>query len=200
MPKLLLHTCCAPCLSSVEEQLRAGYSIDVFWYNPNIYPADEYNRRLDELRRFGGILGREIIVHEEPEDHNNWHSVTVDYANEPEGQRRCGFCIRFRLEKTVQVAARENYDIFTTTLSVSPHKNATVINQIGKELAESYSVPYLEADFKKNDGYLRSVELAKYYGLYRQPYCGCIYSMNETLARALAKKAPAGAGAAAREG
>lgn len=185
MSRLLLHTCCAPCFSSVEEQLRDGHQLEVFWYNPNIYPQEEYQRRLEELRRFGKLLGRDIIVHEEEDDHTAWEAQTIDYAQEPEGRRRCTQCISFRLAKTAQFAAANQYDAFTTTLSVSPHKNAAVINQIGAQLSQIHNIPFLAADFKKNNGYLRSVQLAKYYGLYRQNYCGCIYSLKESLLREL---------------
>jgi len=186
--KLLLHTCCAPCLSSVEEQLRAGYSLDIFWYNPNIYPEHEYERRLSELKRFQEIIDKPLIIHEATNDLEEWTAVTIDFARDPEGQRRCRECISFRLKKTAEFAKNNNYNIFTTTLTVSPHKNSKMVNMIGEKISQELDIPFLQADFKKNNGYLRSVELAKYYGFYRQDYCGCIYSMNESIARALAKE------------
>ncbi|MBU6389777.1 epoxyqueuosine reductase QueH [Patescibacteria group bacterium] len=187
MSRLLLHTCCAPCLSSVEERLRDGYELDIFWYNPNIYPPEEYERRLQELERFGRIIGRPIRVHREAGDQEAWRETVVDYAHQPEGQQRCRECIRFRLKKTAEIAKAERYDLFATTLTVSPRKNAALVNFVGQQLAEEVGIPFLVADFKKNNGYLRSIELSKKYNLYRQEYCGCVYSLNAMLARKLAK-------------
>lgn len=168
----------------MEEQLRNGYDIDIFWYNPNIYPAGEYERRLVELRRFSSeVLGKGIIEPSLTDDRLQWDETVVDYALDEEGKRRCNLCIGFRLHKAAEYASNHGYDMLATTLSVSPHKNAAMINAIGRHLQESYGIPFLEADFKKANGYLRSVELSKRYGLYRQTYCGCVYSMKESLLR-----------------
>ena len=182
-PKLLLHTCCAPCLTAVEERLREAYAITLYWYNPNIYPQAEYDRRLAELERFSKIIQCELIIPPLRDDRSQWERAVVDYAHEPEGQRRCQECILFRLQSTAAYAKEHGFAVFCTTLTVSPHKNAAVINNLGRKLGETYNIAFLEADFKKQDGYRRSIELSQEHGLYRQNYCGCRYSQQEQEAR-----------------
>lgn len=179
--KLLLHICCAPDATVVIERLRPEYDIAAFFYNPNIHPENEYELRLQEMLELAERLG---IPFEKVEyDAQNWFTLIKGHESAPEGGSRCEICFRMRLEKTAQFAAKAGFDIFTTVLTVSPHKNANLINQIGKELGMTYHVPFLEANFKKKDGFKRSLELSRYYGLYRQDYCGCVFSKQEREAR-----------------
>ncbi len=177
-PKLLLHSCCAPCSTAVIERLAQIFDVDVYYYNPNIEPEEEYLTRLAEQRRlleqtnFATNVG--LICGEY--DNMEFLRVVTGMENEPEGGARCASCIRLRMEKTAQAAQKNGYEYFTTTLSVSPHKNAKCINEIGKELADKYGVKYLFSDFKKKDGYRRSIELSNEYSLYRQDYCGCLFA------------------------
>ena len=152
VPTLLLHSCCAPCSSYVLEYLSQYFQITVFYYNPNIYPESEYSKRIIEQQRL---------------------------EDAREGGERCMRCYELRLREAAELARDGGYEYFTTTLSISPMKNAQKLNEIGSRLAEEYGVKYLLSDFKKKNGYKRSVELSKEYGLYRQDYCGCVYSWNE---------------------
>ena len=171
-PKLLLHCCCAPCAVSVVEQLSVDYEITLFFYNPNIDSLEEYNKRADEM---GKISSGKIIIHEYNSD--DFNRIAEMYPDEPEGGVRCIECFKLRLSKTADMAESNGYDFFTTTLSVSPHKDAELINDIGCELTEDNNKSaFLCADFKKQDGFKRSVKLSKQYGLYRQNYCGCRFS------------------------
>ncbi len=172
--KLLLHTCCAPCVTVPIERLCSDYEITCFFYNPNIYPEQEYRHRLKELQNFVTELNIKVIVHEYNSEH--WFKMVKGLENEPEGGKRCAICFRMRLQETAKVTKQTGFDLFTTTLTISPHKNATSINQIGLESSEQHQIKFLEANFKKKDGYKRSVELSKIYNMYRQNYCGCIYS------------------------
>lgn len=180
IPKLLIHSCCAPCSGYVLEYLSEYFSITILYYNPNIYPAEEFFKRLEEQKR----LAREmkfknpVSVIDMGYDPEEFFAAAKGYENEKEGGARCEKCFRLRLEKSAEIAKETGFDYFTTTLSISPLKNAEVLNQIGKELSEKYGIPYLFSDFKKKNGYKRSIELSKEYGLYRQNYCGCIYSQN----------------------
>jgi predicted adenine nucleotide alpha hydrolase (AANH) superfamily ATPase len=169
---IFLHSCCAPCSSAVLEQLKKYYHIILFFYNPNIMPAEEYEKRLAEQRRLASILDVELIEGEY--DNTAFLKVVRGLESEPEKGRRCEACIRLRLEKTAKAAKTRGIDTFTTTLSVSPHKNAEMINKILVELSENA----LSEDFKKKDGYKRSLELSKEYGFYRQNYCGCVFEKN----------------------
>jgi predicted adenine nucleotide alpha hydrolase (AANH) superfamily ATPase len=181
-PKLLLHVCCAPCMSSVEERLREEFDLDIFWYNPNIDTKDEHDKRLSEVRRLSDIVKKKLIIPSlEKSDLDGWEAAVVDYHNEPEGQRRCKECAIYRLNKVARYAKDEHYDLFATTLTVSPHKSPIVINPAGLLASAQYRVPFLEADFKKKDGFLRSVQLSKQYQLYRQDYCGCRFSRRDFL-------------------
>ena len=177
-PKLLLQACCAPCSSYVLEYLCSYFDITLLFYNPNISPKSEYFFRAEELKR----LVNEMPIKVKPE------IIVCDYDNEPflkiaegfealpEGGERCFLCYRLRLEEAAKYAKAHSFDYFCTTLSISPHKNAEKLNEIGGELSEKYGVKYLYSDFKKKNGYKRSIELSKEYNLYRQNYCGCIYS------------------------
>lgn len=175
--KLLVHTCCAPCSTYVFEKLilENGFNAEGFFYNPNIYPHEEYTRRLEELLLFAETKKYKITV--KNEDYSVWYSVIRGLEKEKEGGKRCEICYKLRLEETAIFASQNNYDAFTTTLTISPHKNAVAINRIGKELQVKYGIAFLEADFKKNNGFKKSAELSKLYNLYRQKYCGCEFSV-----------------------
>ncbi len=185
VPRLLLHSCCAPCSSYTLEYLSQYFEITVFYYNPNIYPQEEYERRVAEQKRF---------ISELPVK-NNVSLIVGDYIPQeffeavrglediPEGGERCFACYRLRLEKTAALARELGFEYFTTTLSISPYKNAAKLGEIASELAGIYQVKALPTDLKKRNGYKRSVELSKQYGLYRQDYCGCVFSQRERAAK-----------------
>ncbi len=175
-PKLLLHSCCAPCSSSCLELLKKHFEITVYYYNPNIDTTEEYYKRLAEQKRLIAEMGGINIIEEDysPDD---FAKNTKGLESAPEGGERCNICIRMRMEKAAQYAAANGFDFFTTTLSVSPLKNAQLINQIGSELSKIYDIAFLFSDFKKGGGYLRSIELSRQFNLYRQSYCGCIFSL-----------------------
>ena len=182
---LLLHSCCAPCSSYVLEYLSKYFEITDLYYNPNIFPEEEYIYRSNELRRLIDEMPAKIPVkyiscEYTPEDVNE---IAKGREKEKEGGERCFLCYRLRLEKTAQIAMENNFDYFTTTLSISPLKNAEKLNEIGREMSEKYGVKYLYSDFKKRNGYKRSVELSKEYELYRQNFCGCVYSKAEAIRR-----------------
>jgi len=175
-PSLLLHACCAPCASYVLEYLAPFFDITVFFYNPNIYPQQEYSRRLSELRRFLAETHPSMALIEGPYHVDTFYRLTSGHEADPERGHRCARCYRFRLEETMKFASAEQFDFFTTTLSISPHKDAAKLNETGLTLAQDGQVRYLVSDFKKKNGYHRSLELSKQYGLYRQEYCGCEFS------------------------
>ncbi len=182
-PSLLLHACCGPCSSYVLEYLSQYFAITVFYYNPNIYPQEEYNRRLNELKNFYTKFApaANVNVVEEaynPEDFYNAIQIHEhpERASEPEKGERCRLCYKFRLQKAYEYAAAHNYDYYCTTLSISPFKDAEKINVLGTEIAKNSAPLWLPSDFKKHGGFQRSLELSTEYGLYRQQYCGCIYS------------------------
>ncbi len=177
-PVLLLHACCAPCSSYVLEYLHNYFKILLFYYNPNINPEAEYQRRVEEIRRFVKEAGyeEEICFLEGAYDPERFFAMARGMEELPERGLRCHACYKLRMEEAAREAVRHHADYFATTLSISPHKNAQWINEIGEELAGRYGVSHLPSDFKKRSGYLRSIELSKEYGLYRQDYCGCIYS------------------------
>lgn len=178
-PRLLLHSCCGPCSSYVLECLRAHFRVTIDYYNPNIFPEAEFEKRLAEQARLltqMPLLETVELVFD-PYDETEFLDAVKGMESEPEGGARCAVCYRLRLAHTAKRAAAEGFDYFTTTLTVSPYKHADVLNEIGKELAEEYGVPYLFSDFKKKDGYKRSCTLAAEYGLYRQDYCGCRFSL-----------------------
>ncbi len=173
-PTMLLHVCCAPCSTAVIERLKDRFDITGYFYDPNIHPEKEYHRRLDEAKIFYREIGITLI--EAPYDLERWFSLTDGMKDEPEGGKRCEICYDIRLNKAAGFARENNFDIFATVLSISPHKKAEKINNIGRSIAEKYGIKFYEADFKKKDGFKRSLELSKEYNLYRQNYCGCIYS------------------------
>ena len=177
-PKLLLHSCCAPCSSYVLEYLSKYFSITIFYYNPNIYPLDEFKKRVEEQKRLINELDvtNKVTFIEGIYDNDRYNILIKGHENEPEGGARCPICYKIRLEETAKLAKEKNFDYFTTTLSISPYKDSKKLNEIGKTLEKEYDVKYLYADFKKKNGYKRSIELSKIYNLYRQDYCGCIYS------------------------
>lgn len=181
VPNLLLHVCCAPCSSYVLEYLSNFFHITLYFYNPNIAPKEEFDKRVMELRKFVSEFPVKYPVRIEAEDYqpDDFYRLAKGLEQEPEGGSRCYRCYERRLEQTAEKCRRERYDYFTTTLSVSPYKRAEWLNEIGERLAEQYDIHYLVSDFKKRDGYRRSIELSKKYQLYRQDYCGCEFSKAE---------------------
>ncbi|MBR2956427.1 MAG: epoxyqueuosine reductase QueH [Clostridia bacterium] len=176
-PRLLLQVCCAPCFCGSIEDLTARFDVTAFFYNPNIQPKEEFNRRLDALKQLIEIFPQvKLLVPEQ--DESQFLTSSKGLENEAEGGARCTECFVLRLGKTAEFLAshRDEYDFFATTLTVSPHKNAPLINEIGQKLDNKYGVSYLDSDFKKKDGYLRSTRFSKELGLYRQDYCGCSFS------------------------
>lgn len=183
VPTLLLHSCCAPCSSYILEYLSNYFKITIFFYNPNIYPLEEFSRRVEEQKRFISELKvkHEINFIEGKYDTNSFYEISKGMEKEKEGGERCFKCYELRLKETAIIVKEKGFDYFTTTLSISPHKNSQKLNEIGKKLSEEYNVKYLYSDFKKKEGYKRSIELSKEYSLYRQDYCGCVFSKNERL-------------------
>ena len=172
--KILVHVCCAPDALYVIGLLQPDYEVTGYFYNPNIHPAEEYNLRLEEARKVAEAL--DVALIEEVYDDERWIETTQKFKNEPEKGRRCDICYALRLEKTAQKASTSGFNMFTTVMSLSPLKKADVLNRIGKMFARRYRIDFLEANFKKQDGFKKSVELSHSHGLYRQNYCGCIYS------------------------
>ena len=177
--KLLLHACCAPCSSACLERLGDIFKIDIYYYNPNIDNRDEYNKRLNEVIRFTDSFKTKykINVIDGGYDSDTFFKMAKGLEEEPERGKRCYECYKLRLKKTSEYANDNNYDFFATTLTLSPYKNSNWINEIGEELDKSTKSTYLYSDFKKKNGYKRSIELSREYNLYRQDYCGCIYSV-----------------------
>ncbi|MBE5985007.1 MAG: epoxyqueuosine reductase QueH [Paenibacillaceae bacterium] len=181
VPRLLIHSCCAPCSSYVLEYLSQYFEITVYFYNPNIYPPLEYMRRVEEQDR---LIQEMNFVHPvtlqtgayEPQE---FYRIVEGLEKEPEGGLRCFRCYELRLQEAAKIAQAGKFDYFTTTLSISPLKNADKLNEIGEKLGREYRVAYLPSDFKKKNGYKRSVELSKEHDLYRQDYCGCVFSQRE---------------------
>lgn len=177
-PSLLLHACCAPCSSYVLEYLSEYFNITLFFYNPNITYTEEYEKRVNELKHLVQTmnLDSKIDIIEGAYEPEKFYEISKGLEKVPEGGERCFKCYEMRLREAAIVARERSFDYFTTTLSISPLKNAAKLNEIGKMLADEYGVEYLFSDFKKKNGYKRSIELSKEYNLYRQDYCGCIYS------------------------
>ncbi len=176
-PRLLLHACCAPCSSYVLEYLTAHFEITLFFYNPNISPEEEYDFRCRELVRLVEECGyTDVAIIRASYTPSDFDAIAAGMTEETEGGARCYRCYRLRLCKTAEEAKAGAFDYFTTTLSISPHKNAQWLNEIGGELEKVYGVPYLYSDFKKKGGYQRSIVLSREHHLYRQDYCGCVYS------------------------
>lgn len=195
-PRLLLHSCCAPCSSHCMEYLREHFQLTVFYYNPNITVSEEYEKRLAEEKRLIAAYNRQveeqdftgmhstdkakrIEILEAPYDPENWFGAVAGLEHCPEGGERCTVCFEMRLRKTAKAAAEGHFDFFTTTLTISPLKDAQRLNTIGQRMAEEYGVAWLPSDFKKKDGYKRSIELSGEFGLYRQNYCGCVFSQEQ---------------------
>lgn len=177
MLKILLHTCCAPCFSYPFELLSRNYRVDAFYYNPNISPSAEYYKRLDEIAEYSKLMNFKLI--ESNFNQKDFYKLISPFRFTGEGGERCRLCYQIRMEKTAEYASDNNYDYFSTALSISPHKNSSWITEIGKELELKYNVKYYESDFKKNGGFKRSCEISKNNNFYRQNYCGCIYSLYE---------------------
>ncbi|MBO5215816.1 MAG: epoxyqueuosine reductase QueH [Clostridia bacterium] len=171
---LLLHCCCGPCATAVVERILPFVRPTLYYYNPNTQPKDEYEKRLVELKKVADEYGLEVIV--EPYDDGEFLSAVKGYENEKEGGTRCPVCFELRLTRTAKKAKKEGYDFFATTLTVSPHKNAQIINAIGERIASEQGVKWLPSDWKKRNGYRRSVELSSALSLYRQDWCGCDFS------------------------
>ena len=181
VPKLLLHSCCAPCSSYVLEYLSDYFEITVFYYNPNIFPESEYTKR---------ILEQQMLIQDMKVKHpnsflagsyerNRFYEIAAGLEHLKEGGERCFKCYELRLEEAAKIAQEGEFDYFTTTLSISPMKNAEKLNEIGNKVGAKYGVSYLQSDFKKKNGYKRSIELSKEFGLYRQDYCGCEFSFRD---------------------
>jgi len=175
--KMLVHICCAPDALYVMDLLKEGYLAKGYFYNPNIHPLEEYRIRLEETRKVAGMLGFELF--EEEYDKDRWLEMTIKFKDEPEKGRRCDICYAMRLERTARKASELSFDYFTTIMSISPWKKADILNRIGSMFARRYGIRFLEANFKKKDGFKKSVELSKRHNFYRQHYCGCIYSKQD---------------------
>ena len=180
-PRLLLHACCAPCGSYVLEALNRCFDIDVYYYNPNIAPREEFDRRVAELQRLAECLPHENELRVIVGDYDNaaFMDLCRGHEDDPEGGARCALCFRMRLEAAARMAARLGSDYFTTSLTISPLKDAQLLNAIGAAHGRREGVNWLYSDFKKKNGYKRSCELSREYGLYRQDYCGCVFSKRE---------------------
>ena len=191
VPTLLLHSCCAPCSSYCLEYLSQYFKITVFYYNPNIYPEEEYFKRVKEQQRFIERLPAKYPVSfvEGNYDKERFYQMAQGLEDVKEGGERCFRCYELRLRESAEIANKLHMDYFTTTLSISPLKNAEKLNEIGDRLSEEYGISYLHSDFKKKNGYKRSVELSEEYGMYRQYYCGCVFSTKERDAQIAAKEA-----------
>lgn len=181
VPSLLLHSCCAPCSSHVIDLLTNYFNITIVYYNPNIEPIEEYEKRKKEEIRFISEYPHKNSITMLDCDHENdlFHKTIKGLEKEHEGGARCIKCYYLRMEKTAQLAKEKGFDYFATTLTVSPLKNSVKLNEIGKYLSDKYDIKYLYSDFKKKEGYKHSIEMSKEYNLYRQDYCGCIYSKEE---------------------
>ncbi len=178
--KLLLHACCAPCSTACIERLIEDFDITVYFYNPNMDSKEEYEKRAEEIKRFLSVAYKDKVglITEDylPSEYLN---AVNGLENQPEGGARCEKCFYLRLKKTAEYAQKNSFDFITATLTVSPYKNAKLINQVGESVCENSAIKWLYSDFKKANGYLRSIELSKLFGLYRQNYCGCVFSKNE---------------------
>ncbi|MDP2685072.1 MAG: epoxyqueuosine reductase QueH [bacterium] len=174
-PKLLLHICCATCAAYVLKELQSDYDVTAYYYNPNIYPAKEYAIRFEEAKKF--CVKNNIEFIEESPDQDRWFELTKGHETDPERGDRCTLCYRMRLERTARYAKEKGFWWFGTDLSISPHKDADKLNEIGNNLAKSMGLKFLEANFKKNDGFKKAMDISRCEDFYRQDYCGCLYSM-----------------------
>ena len=181
VPSLYLHSCCAPCSSYVLEYLSEYFHITLFYYNPNISPEAEYQKRVQEQKRFiANLPARHPIKFKEgPYTPQTFYEAVKGLEHLPEGGERCFICYELRLREAARLAKQSNFDYFTTTLTISPLKNAAKLNELGQKIGSEYGISYLPSDFKKRNGYKRSIELSAEYGLYRQNYCGCVFSRRD---------------------
>ena len=173
--KILIHACCGPCSSEVIDFLKEVFDITIYYYNPSIYPKEEYEKRYDQF----SLLPYKFDIVKGKYEEDKYYDAIKGYEDLGEFSERCYKCFYFRLEETAIYASVHHFDYFTTTLSISPYKNSKWINEIGYELSKKYNIEYLYSDFKKQEGYKKSIELSKKYKLYRQEYCGCKYSKEE---------------------
>jgi epoxyqueuosine reductase len=173
--EILLHVCCAPCSTHVLNILSQIFSVTAFYYNPNIQPEEEYTKRLTEIRRLCVMNGTKLLIPDY--DGQSWSKSIQGLESEPEGGKRCRACFEIRLQKTAETALRQGITKVATTLTISPHKNSQIINESGKIVARKTGIIFLDCDFKQDDGYRKSCELSRTYGLYRQRYCGCLFSI-----------------------
>jgi len=172
--KLLLHICCANCGIAAIEKLLPDFKLTLFWYNPNIHPLTEHQKRLVDVKKLAKIYKLDLIVNDD--DFEKWLILTKGLEKEPEGGKRCSFCFKMRLKKTAQLAKKNGFDYWGTTLSAGPQKDVQIINSMGAILADKYRLQFYSANFKKKDGFKKSVILGKKYNFYRQNYCGCVFS------------------------
>lgn len=177
MEKMLLHSCCGPCSTVVIERLKDKYDLTVFYYNPNIEPFEEYEKR--KIEQMKVCEKNQVPFVDFDYDNSSWREFVKGLENEKEGGVRCEKCFVYRLSQTAKYAKEHGFDVFATTLTVSPHKNSEVINRVGQEISKLENIAYLTESFKKKDGYLRSINLSKEMGLYRQNYCGCLFGKNQ---------------------
>jgi len=175
MKKFLLHTCCGPCAIHVAQELSNNHQVTLFFYNPNIYPKEEYERRFEEVKRWSKKANFDLIEGEY--DHHKWLESVKGLENEIEGGERCIICYRLRLAETAKLAKEKGFEVFAATLTISPHKKAENINPIGQKLAQKYQLEFMAKDWKKQDGYKHARELSQEQNFYRQAYCGCEYSI-----------------------
>jgi predicted adenine nucleotide alpha hydrolase (AANH) superfamily ATPase len=177
--KILIHACCAPCSAFViDELIRRNFQVTVFFYNPNIYPEQEYNLRKEELKKYCNKL-KISYIDQDNHEHDLWLQNIKGLEQEPERGKRCAVCFKLRLTKTAEFAKQNNFPIFATTLTISPHKDSDLISSIGRELAEQNNLEFLAEDWKKNNGYAKSCEISKEQNFYRQTYCGCEFSIRK---------------------
>ena len=174
---MLLHACCGVCAVYVIKLLKPEYSIELFFYNPNIFPEKEYLKRLDETKKIAKIYNLNLIIGEN--SHSEWLNAVRGHEKDKEGEERCELCYAYRIKKTAKLAGEKGFDYFTTTLSVSPRKKSKIISKIGNNLSKKYGTIYLDKNFKKQDGFKKTMELSKAYNLYRQDYCGCEFSIRD---------------------
>lgn len=179
--RLLLHVCCAPCSSATLERLQERFDVDFLFYNPNIEPVEEFEKRAAEVRRFVGAFRPDggVRVITDDYDHGAFEAIARGREDIPERGERCRLCYELRMRRAALYAREHGYDCFTTSLSISPHKSSRWINEIGEALEKELGIPFVYSDFKKKDGYHRSIQLSAEYGLYRQDWCGCVYSRRE---------------------
>lgn len=180
-PRLLLHSCCAPCSSYTLEYLSRYFDITVYYFNPNISPKHEFDKRFEEQKRLISQMPfkNRVTLVEGDYNYDDFLEIAKGLENVPEGGERCFRCYKMRLESTARLAKEQGFDYFCTTLSISPLKNSQKINELGFEIEEKYGVKWLPSDFKKREGYKRSIQLSREYSLYRQNFCGCVFSKNQ---------------------